>query len=281
MAEMKRLGRGLDSLLSSGEQKETVAAGEEIMHLSIDSISPNPYQPREVMSEEELNSLAESISENGVLQPVIVRKKDDKYELVSGERRLRAAKQAGLSEIPAIAKDVDDTKMLTLALVENLQRSDLNPIEKAHGFKNLIDQFNITQEEAAKRVSMDRSYIANLMRLLNLPEVIQQDVSRGTISMGHARAILSLPDQSQQIALCEKIKKEGLSVRSVERIVSRKQEAPKPTPPKPPHILDLESRIRMRVGGKVDVRERSGKGQIVIHFSDLDELDRILDTLEV
>lgn len=284
MAEEKRLGRGLDSLLSPPASVGRLAPAlaeirdGQMIHLNPKEVKPNPYQPREDISEEGIADLAASIRANGLLQPVVVRRTKEGHELVSGERRLRASIAAGLRAIPAVLRQADDSQMLTLALIENMQRSDLNPIEKARAFKRLMETFSLTQEEVAQRVGMDRSTIANLMRLLDLPEPVRRDVSRGTISMGHARALLSLSDAPAQIQLANRIKKHNLSVRYVERLIAH-QRNPASKQAKPVHILDLESRLRQRIGSKVEMHEQSGSGKIVIYFADLDDLDRILELI--
>ncbi len=283
MSEEKRLGRGLDSLLSPLTPiTPSVASGDQssgdILYLNPKEVRPNPYQPREDMPEDGIAELAASIKENGLLQPVVVRRTQGGYELVSGERRLRASVLAGLPVIPALMRKADDSQMLTLALIENMQRTDLNPIEKAHAFKRLMETFQLTQEEVAKRVGMDRSSIANIMRLLDLPEPVRQDVSRGTISMGHARALLSLSDSAAQIQLANRIKKHNLSVRYVERLIaSHRSHSSQQT--KSVHLLDLENRLRQRIGGKVEMHEQAGSGKIVIYFTGLDDLDRILELI--
>jgi ParB family chromosome partitioning protein len=278
VTEERRLGRGLGSLLSPSIQTSTQGQSGEILYLHPNEVRPNPYQPRDEISDESVAELAESIRVNGLLQPVVVRKAPDGFELVSGERRLRASVAAGLPLIPALQRQADDSQMLTLALIENLQRTDLNPIEKAKAFKRLMDAFNLTQEVVAQRVGMDRSTIANIMRLLDLPDPVKQDVSRGTISMGHARALLSLSDSAAQIQLANRIKKHNLSVRYVERLIAARRD-PTSKQAKPAHILDLENRLRQRIGGKVEVHEQSGAGKITIYFADLDDLDRILEVI--
>ena len=286
MATDKRLGRGLESLLS--QTAEDTAAPESTpsggaVELPLSAIRPNPMQPRSGFEAREMEDLVESIRSVGILQPLIVRRKGDSYELIAGERRFRAAQMLGLKSVPVVERATTDDEMLTLALVENLQREDLNPIEKGKGFKELIERFDLTQEEASKRIGKDRSTIANFIRLLELPESVQHVVSRGTISMGHARALLGLKHASTQQALALRIEEEGISVREVERIVS--QAGPKPkrskpaTPKKSPHIRDLEDRIREHFGAKVNIDRNGRRGKITIHFYSDDDLQRILDVL--
>ena len=285
----RRLGRGLESLL--GNLKEDVpvapALAGGIQKVPIAKIRANPLQPRTAFAERELFELAESVKAVGILQPLIVRPEGDGYQLIAGERRLRAAKLAGLDTVPVIERMASDDDLLTLALVENLQREDLNPIEKAKGFKELIEKHDLTQEAAAKRLGKERSTLANFVRLLDLPEAVQQIVSRGTISMGHARALLSISQPSIQQALALRIEKEGLSVREIEQIaVSYRPEDKKPkrkptTAPKDPHIRDLEDRARQRLGTKVDIDYQAGKGRITVHLFTADDFQRVLDVLGI
>ena len=254
MAE-KRLGRGLEALLGprADEPATAVAAAPAAVsaerQLPLAAIMPNPFQPRLGFEERELSELIESVRAVGILQPLLVRRIGDAYQLIAGERRMRAAKAHRADPCARWRRQVSDDDMLTLALVENLQREDLNPIEKAKGFKRMIDQFSLTQEEASKRLGKDRSTIANFMRLLDLPETVQHVVSRGTISMGHARALLGLQHASAQQALALRVEEEGLSVREVERTVAdmrsgtiTQREKSKPVR-KTAHLRDIEDRL--------------------------------------
>ena len=287
MATERRLGRGLESLLSQTTEDtpvETPALTGKPTELPLSAIRPNPMQPRTGFEEREMAELVESIRSVGILQPLVVRKVGETYELIAGERRFRAAEMLGLGTVPIVERATNDDEMLTLALVENLQREDLNPIEKGKGFKGLIERFGLTQEEAAKRIGKDRSTLANFIRLLELPESVQHIVSRGTISMGHARALLGLKHASSQQALALRIEEEGLSVREVEHIVGGAKDQPKSTKPaaskrKPPHIRDLEDRIREHFGTKVSIDRNSHRGKLTIHFYTDDDLQRILDVL--
>ena len=234
-----------------------------------------------------MSELAESVKAVGILQPLIVRPEGDGYQLIAGERRLRAAKLAGLDTVPVIERTASDEDLLTLALVENLQREDLNPIEKAKGFKELMERHNLTQEVAAKRLGKDRGTMANFIRLLDLPEAVQQIVSRETISVGHARALLGIPHPSAQHALALRIEEEGLSVREVEQIAASYRSEEKKSRHKPaasakdPHIRDLEDRARQRLGSKVDIEYQNGKGRIVVHLFSDDDFQRVLDVLGI
>jgi ParB family chromosome partitioning protein len=284
----RRLGRGLESLLGNlkEEAPRASAVGGGIQTVPIAKIRANPWQPRTAFTERELSELAESVKAVGILQPLIVRPEGDGYQLIAGERRLRAARLAGLETVPVIERTASDDELLTLALVENLQREDLNPIEKAKGFKELIERHNLTQEAAAKRLGKDRSTMANFIRLLDLPEAVQHVVSRGTISMGHARALLTIPQPSAQQALALRIEEEGLSVREIERIAAsyrteRKSRKRKPIAPKDAHIRDLEDRARQRLGTKVDIEYQEGKGRMIVYLFSDDDFQRVLEVLGI
>ncbi len=284
--DRKKLGRGLDSLL--GEVIE-INEGEKILQISLEEIRPNTLQPRENFDHGMLGGLVESIKAYGILQPVVVRWTGDGYELIAGERRWRAAKQIGMVTIPAVLKNVDGGKALELALIENIQREDLNPIEKAKAFINLMKNFGLTQERVAECVGMERSSVANIIRLLELPSDIQEYVSRGTITVGHARALLSLQNEKEQKDLCDRIIKEGLSVREVEAIVSGTKKlslrgeaeatSTRQKTVKGAHIQHLEDRLREALGTMVAITERNGKGKIIISFKGLDQFERIMERM--
>ncbi len=288
MTNKEKLGRGLESLLGEAIGIET---GEKVMRLKLAEIQPNEAQPRKQFEQPQMESLKSSIQEHGILQPIIVRPTSKGYKIIAGERRWRASKQLGVTEIPAIIKNADGLKTIELALVENIQREDLNPMEKATAFSELKTNFGLTQEQIATKVGQDRSTIANTIRLLDLPEEVQNYVSRGTISMGHARSLLSLKDPIKQKELSEKIAADDLSVRDVELIVSGKKDradsikAAKdmqltPKLIKSPQILDLEDSLRMAVGTKVSIMERNGKGRITIEFSNNDQFESIVRKLK-
>ena len=288
MANKETLGRGLESLLGDAIGIE---ASEKIIRINPADIQPNEAQPRKQFIQPQMETLISSIQEHGILQPIIVRPTSKGYKIIAGERRWRAATQLGLKEIPAIVKTADSLKTIELALVENIQREDLNPIEKATAFFELKGNFGLTQEQIATKVGQDRSTIANTIRLLDLPEEVQEYVSRGTISMGHARSLLSLKDPIKQKALSEKIVKEDLSVREVELITSGKKDRAdsikaakdmKLTPiiVKSPHILDLEDNLRRAVGTKVSITERNGKGRITIEFSNNNQFESIVGKIK-
>jgi len=279
-----RLGRGLEALLGHS-QEQAPQQGQQTMEIPVKEIHANPSQPRQDFDPEALAELVESINRNGILQPVIVRADAQGYELIAGERRWRAACQAGLATIPAIVRKASDNETLELSLVENIQRQDLNPIEQAKAYKDLIERFALTQDEAAGRLGKKRSSIANLMRLLELPQDIQDAVSRGTLSMGHARALLGLPDREEQRRLAARIQADDLSVRQTERIIAdrlrRGQQAPRAEEPRPPHIVDLESQLREALGTRVTILQHrhDERGRIVIDFFSRDDFQRILERI--
>ena len=278
----RALGRGIDALIRDDLAREEAP---RIVHLSPHDIVPNRYQPRRDMPEESLAELAESIRANGVIQPITVRRTPSGYELVVGERRLRAATMAGLDTIPAIVRDVDDDALLPLALVENIQREDLDPIERAEAYKMLIDDFGLRQEDLASRVGLDRATIANTMRLLKLPKEVQRYVAGGQITMGHAKALLSLRSAEQQKAACRRIVNEGLSVREAEEFVGappRKRARP-PAPsvtPRDVHLEAVEEELQRLLGTRVRVTRKGDRGKIEIEFYSEEDLDRILEVFE-
>lgn len=278
------LGRGLNALVSEAEYETggsatsaSNAASET--KLPIEDIVPNPNQPRIHFNETELRELSESIQEHGVLQPLLVRKHGNGYEIIAGERRYQASKLAGLEELPVIIKDVDDEEMLALALIENLQRSDLNPVEEAKGYRQLIDSSGMTQEALSKAVSKSRSAITNSLRLLDLPEVVQQMIFEGKLTAGHARAILAVPYEDARIRLAEKVVAEGLSVRATENLAPlfSAGETPKTQRPATPQSFKKAARVLRQVfNTNVRVKSSRGKNKIEIEFKDEEELSRIL-----
>ncbi|OUN46568.1 chromosome partitioning protein ParB [Collinsella sp. An7] len=250
--------------------------------LPIEQIVPNPNQPRTHFNETELNELSESIREHGVLQPLLVRKKGSKYEIIAGERRYQASKLADLTEVPVIIKDVDDQEMLALALIENLQRSDLNPLEEAKGYRQLIDASGMTQDALSKAVSKSRSAITNSLRLLDLPEAVQQMIFEGKLTAGHARAILAVPYEDARIKLAERVVDEGLSVRATEHLAPLFSvgDAPKAPRPVTPQSFKKAARVlRQHFNTNVRVKSSRGKNKIEIEFKDEDELRRILSEM--
>jgi ParB family chromosome partitioning protein len=321
MAKEKRLGRGLDTLLGASPPRKSPAdkveaesvprettaeapaahpspepepgpaedgrpaspTGEAVQHLNLDQIKPNPLQPRREFDNTKLKELADSIRSSGVLQPIVVREKDGTFQVIAGERRLRASRLANRRTIPAIVRQVPDDELLELALIENIQRADLNPMEKSRAFWELSHRYNLTHEQIAERVGSSRSNITNFLRLLDLPEEIQALVQCGDLSMGHARAILGLPLAKDQVALAEKIMKEDLSVRQTEDWIARiKRDKPaRRTPGKDPVITDLEERFRTLLGTKVSITDRGGKGRIVVEYYSVDQFNDLIGRLGV
>ena len=262
-----------------GEAQSETGFNQPDTEMSIEDIVPNPNQPRTHFNESALEELSESIRENGVLQPLLVRKHDSKYEIIAGERRYQASKIAGLTKVPVIIKDVDDQKMLELALIENLQRSDLNPIEEAKGYHQLIKASGMTQEALSKAVSKSRSTITNSLRLLDLPEQVQQMMYEGKLTAGHARAILAVPFEEARIKLAEKVIAEGLSVRATENLAPLFSVGETPRAPRPvtPQSYKKAARVlRQLFNTNVKVRSTRGKNKIEIEFKDEDDLQRIL-----
>lgn len=287
----KRLGKGLEALLGNPEGGAEAGSLEsaELVRLDTGSIDPNPFQPRRHFDEAELQALADSLRQHGVLQPILVRPLGDRYQLIAGERRLRACIEAKIFEIPARILDLDDRHVAELAMVENLQREDLGALEKATAFRDYLATYGVTQEELATRLGIDRSTIANLIRLLELPPEIHAALQAKQIAAGHARALLGLPDAPSQIAACQRVIEEGLSVRQTEALVATGDPGPGrarirkdgPEPPRgettrPPHFVDLENHLRDFFGTPVVVKSRSAqKGQIVIDFNNIEEFERV------
>lgn len=276
----KKLGRGLGELL--GDALDDTG---RVMDISIDEISPNPWQPRRDFDEESLHALASSIRENGLIQPVVVRKKKDgTYELAAGERRWRAAKIAGLTVIPAISKEYDDRSMAEMALVENLQRKDLNPVDEGMAYRKLMDEYGLTQEGISKKVGKSRPYVANMVRLLDLPEEVKDFLSKGQLTAGQARPLLGLESDAEKVQLARRIVKEGLSARKVEDIIREgKEPKKKEDPPAAAFMKAVEEKLGLSVGSKVRIRIGKGKnahkGTISISFSNDEEFQRIADIL--
>jgi len=299
----RHLGRGLQSLLGPITIPEieanqpipimTISSNINIdkeLHssmreISIDSILPNRYQPRTVWDQQELSDLAHSIQANGVIQPIIVRPAGAKFELIAGERRFRAAQLAALTTIPAIIRQATDEQLLEMALVENIHRTNLNPIERASAYQNYISTFSLTQDQAAQRLGEDRSVVANYLRLLDLPEEVRQMLIDGQLTMGHARAILALPSDELRRKLANRAMAGRLSVREVERLVRRylssTGQAKASARSKPAHILDLENKLTSHLGTRVGIETRKNgqRGKIVIEFYSLDEFDRITEKI--
>jgi len=291
----RKLGRGLQALLGNFEEGGEeggllTAAPSETQTLALIDLEPNPFQPRQDHDPKELASLAESIAQHGVIQPILVRPQNGRFQIIAGERRYRAAQEAGLSHVPVRVIELDDQQMFVFALVENLQRRDLNAIEKAQAFQEYIGRFAVTHDELARQVGVDRSTVTNLVRLLELPESIQQLVRQAKISFGHARAILTVTDPAEQMTLAKRIQEEGLSVRQIEALMREPNPATATAIPKPPgrqssapktsHLISLEEGLKRRFGARVEIRPKSNdKGMILIHFASHEEFDRLMENL--
>lgn len=272
------LGRGLGALLSSPGPAEAGAAAA--VELPVDAISPNPKQPRKDFDDKALHDLSVSLTQTGVLQPVVVRRLGDGYQLIVGERRWRAAKLAGITRIPAVIREASDAESLELALVENLLREDLNPIEEAEAYQRLLAEFGWTQEELAKRVARDRSSIANCLRLLRLPDLIQADLRAGRLTMGHARALLSLDSPAEQLKLREQIMAHSWSVRATEEGVQAKRVRPLRRPARrSPELAAVEDALRVALATRVRVVGNERSGRIEVVYSSREELDRLAELI--
>ena len=278
-------GAGIPIQISEHKYPADKELGKSLCEIKLSRIRPNPYQPRSSWNDQELMDLSASISANGVIQPVLLRKSGNDYELIAGERRFRAAEMASLETIPAIVRKASDAELLELALVENIHRSDLNPLERSKAYQNYLNSFSLTQSEAAKRLGEDRSVISNYLRLLDLPEEIRRMLAERKLSMGHARAILSLPSDQLRRKLANRAMAGRLSVREVERLVRRfmatQDEVKAKAMPKNAHIIDLERRMTDALGTKVNIETRRGgqRGKIVIDFYSLNDFDRIAECM--
>jgi ParB family chromosome partitioning protein len=273
----RALGRGLDALIPSTESK---AGASEI---PIARVSPNPHQPRQAISEESLAELVASVREHGVIQPLIVTQVGDEYQLIAGERRWRAAQLAGLTSVPALIKETTPQQMLELALVENVQRADLNPLEEAGAYRQLMDEFGLTQEEVAERVGKSRTAVANTVRLLRLPDDVKEALATGRISEGHARALLSLPTAQLQRHALAVIEQRGLNVRQTEALVRQMQSEPEErassAEPLSPQDRDAVDKFQQRLGTKVNLVRGKKGGRLVIHFYSEEELQAIYEAI--
>ncbi len=272
------LGRGLDALIPT-ELAEPNPPSDAVTMVPIHLIQPNPFQPRQDFRDDELEVLAASIKRHGVLQPVILRPKEDGYELVAGERRWRAAMRAGLTEIPSIIRPCSDEEMLALALIENLQREDLNPLEEALAYQTLMQRFGFTQEEIAQRVGKSRATVANTLRLLQLPEPIRRALRDGTITEGHARALLGAPDEGAMMEAFQLVLKRHLSVRQTEALIRRLAQPKRSRRPEDPHLKALQHLLEERLQAPVRLRKGRKGGVLEIRFYSDDELDALVKRL--
>lgn len=280
--ERKALGKGLSALIP--DKIENTAQEEGAAFVNVDRIKPNPFQPREKFDKKRFEELISSIREKGIIQPIIVRPKEGNYELIAGERRLRAAKELGIREIPIIVKEVSDADALELSLIENIQREELNPIEEAKAFQRLIDGFGFTQEEVAKAVGKDRATISNTIRLLSLPKRVREMVVSGELAMGHARALLSVSGEHTILKLANRIVKNGISVREAEGIAARKKspaitiEIPKMKDHK---VMFFEEELQRALGTRVNIRHGKKRGRIIIEYFSIEDLERIYNLIKM
>lgn len=273
------LGRGLDELLPMGED----VLGSTVKEIAIGDIDPNEGQPRRTFTEDNLNQLAQSIREAGVLQPILVVETGSRYRIVAGERRWRAARLAGLATIPCIVKEMDRRQQMEAALIENLQREDLNPMEEAAAIKALMQQCGYTQEAAAKRLGKSRPAIANILRLLNLPQEVTEMVRKGVLSAGHARVLAGLEDEARQIDLARQTLLSALSVRQLEQLAAKPLDMPKPKPipkPMPIELTELEGRMREVLGVRTSFSGSAKRGKIILQYYSTEELERLYQALE-
>ncbi|MGD8397715.1 MAG: ParB/RepB/Spo0J family partition protein [Anaerolineae bacterium] len=279
MTKRRGLGKGLEALIPMGEEP---AGG--VVEVPVSAIAPNPMQPRAALDPEALAELADSIQEHGLIQPLVVTHKGpERYQLIAGERRWQAARLAGLATVPVIVKEASPQQMLELALVENIQRADLNPLEEASAYQQLVEEFGLTQEQVAGRVGKSRSAVTNTLRLLRLPAEVKQALADTTIHEGHARALLGLPTAEAQVAALKTVVGQDLSVRQTEELVRRFLAEPAPKaekPPVAPEIRALEQALRLQLGTKVNLyRNRKGRGRLVIHFYSEEELEAIYEAI--
>lgn len=288
MNKNRGLGKGLGALIP--ELEEENFDSQQVVDINL--IMPNPYQPRKEFSDEKLNELAESIRIHGVIQPLLVREYQGKYQLIAGERRLRASKLVGLTEVPIVIREMTDQIMMEVALVENLQREDLNPIEEAEAYRRLMDEFKLTQDEIAKRVGRSRPAIANTLRLLNLPQIVQSDLAKGTLTMGHARPLLSLKTAEEQIQIWQTIQNDQLSVRQTEELIrqiiepdnvsreTKKANQKSETKSiRDPNIIEIEDELQLSLGTKVLIKPAGVGGKIEINYYSDEDFERLCERL--
>lgn len=289
-SKARGLGRGLDALFQDAsvdanvnEPKDVEVSENSIVYVGINEIKPNVNQPRKTFDPEKIKDLADSIMEHGLIQPIVVRKLDKGYEIVAGERRWRAAREADLKQIPCIIRELDDQENMLLAIIENMQREDLNPIEEAEGLNQMIKTYGLTQEQVSKSVSKSRPYISNSLRLLKLPDTVKEYLSENKISMGHARALINIEDEKKQVELCKRIEAEGLSVREIEKIAAGETGRTKKRTlkrVKDPNVARVEEELKTILGTKVAINKNGKKGKVEIEFFSNEELERILDLLK-
>lgn len=294
MAAPKRsgLGRGLDALFADAvpvsdsaekKQEKPAAAADAVQYINIHDIMPNANQPRKTFSEEKIDELSKSIKEHGIIQPIVIRKKGESYEIVAGERRWRAARKAELTQVPCLIRELTDEQNMLIAIIENMQREDLNPVEEAEGLNQMITTFGMTQEQVSKSVGKSRPYIANSLRLLKLPEYIKNEMAEGRLSAAHGRTLITVESEDVRKALCDKIIREGLSVRETERLVSAQGKGKKKRPAakvKNPDVARVESELKDALGTRVSIVQNGKKGKIEIEYFSREELDRLIELLK-
>ena len=272
----KALGKGLDALIPMNE-----SSGEHVALVDVGSVDPNPYQPRSYIDDTDLISLIDSIKEKGVIEPIIVRDKPgNRFEVICGERRLEASKRAGLERIPAVVKELSDREALELAIVENVQRESLNPIDEARGYKRLMDEFGETQDEIARSIGKSRASITNAIRLLRLPAVIREMLAKGELKEGHARIILRLDSDKDRLLIARKVKSQGITVRQLEKMIEPKYKKKKIKGKESPFMKDIEVKLSRHLGTKVKILAKGGKGSIKIEFYSDEELSRIIELIK-
>jgi ParB family chromosome partitioning protein len=282
MAEKRpALGRGLSALIPDAPAPAAPAAAERGLDVDSDLLQPNRFQPRTQMDDERIEELARSIRSHGIIQPIVVRRAGDRYEIVAGERRWRASQRAGLLKVPVVVRDVPEDRMLAAALIENIQREDLNPIEEAHAYRRLADEFHLTQEQIAEAVGKDRSSVANMLRLLKLPVEVRESLAAGVLTMGHARALAGIADEALLLRLARDVIARQLSVREAETLI-RKATSPaveKAAPEKDVHTRAAEDRLRFALGTRVRIVRKAKGGRIEVDFASEDELHRLYESL--
>ena len=273
------LGRGLSALIP--DAPSVPVPSERALEVDIDRLRPNRDQPRTAIDESKIDELARSIKSNGIIQPIAVRKADDGYEIIAGERRWRASQRAGLLKVPVVVRDIPEERLLAAALIENIQREDLNPIEEAQAYRRLVDEHHLTQDQIADAVGKDRSSVANYLRLLRLPTEVRSNLSAGALSMGHARALLALTDETEQLRVGREVVAKNLSVRETETIVKKGTEpvAAKEDKPKDVHTRAAEEKLRFAMGTRVRIVRKGKGGKIEIDFQNEDELQRLYEQL--
>src|SRR3954464_12889463 len=274
------LGRGLSALIPD-TPAAAPASADRSLEIDSDLLRPNKFQPRTRMDDERIEDLAQSIRVNGIIQPIVVRKVEQGYEIIAGERRWRAAQRAGLLKVPVVVRDIPEDRLLAVALIENIQRENLNPIEEAVAYRRLSDEFHLTQEQIAEAVGKDRSSVANFVRLLRLPQEVRANVASNALSMGHARALLSLADEAAQLRVARDVVSRNLSVRETEAMVKKaaSPEAARPEPKPDVHTRAAEDKLRMALGTRVHINRRGKGGRIEIEFVSEDELHRLYERL--